>query len=159
MAIDALVQPLRCVALFHGLRPLQITEIARRAERIVYRPGDTIIAEDEEGDAAVLIVSGDAVQISGPEHDGMPIAIEPGSLVGEMAMLVETQHSATVIARGQVRALRITREEMHEQMQNDPAVADHLMHKIAGRLSHLANELRQIDESLASQPDRALALH
>lgn len=158
MAINALVQPLRGVALFQGLRPIQITEIARRAERIVYRPGQTIIAEDQNGDAAVLIVSGDAVQISGPDHDGTPQPVPEGSLVGEMAMLVETQHSATVIARGNVRALRITREELLEQMLEDPEVADHFMHKIAGRLNRIAHELRSVDAILAGTKP-SLALH
>ena len=43
MAIDTLVKPLLRVALFQGLKPLQITEIARLADRIVYRPGEVII--------------------------------------------------------------------------------------------------------------------
>lgn len=158
MAINALVQPLRGVALFHGLKPLQITEIARRAERIVYRPGQTIIAEDQDGDAAVLIVAGDAVQISGPDHDGTPQVVPAGSLVGEMAMLVETQHSSTVIARGNVRALRISREELLEQMLEDPAVADHFMHKIAGRLNKIAHELRSVDAVLGGE-NSSMALH
>lgn len=155
MAIDALVKPLMNVAIFQGLKPLQVTEIARRAERVIYKPGQTIIEEDAEGDAAVLIVSGDAVRISGPECDGTPQEIVQGSLLGEMAMLVETQHSSTVIARGSVRALRITRAELHAQMEEDPAVADHFIGKIAGRLSRLAQELKAIDAILAGSNSRA----
>jgi hypothetical protein len=68
MAIHALVQPLLGVELFNGLKPLQITEILRRADRIVYKPGDVIIKTDDAGDAAVLIIAGDAVRIAGP-HD------------------------------------------------------------------------------------------
>jgi len=164
MAIDALVQPLRRIPLFQGLAPLQITEIARRAERIIYRPGDTIIAEDEDGDAAVLIVSGDAVRVSGPEIGDTPEPITPGSLVAEMAMLVETQHSSTVVARGRVRALRITREELHAQMHLDPAVANHFMDKITGRLTRLAQDIRRVDLALERtttyrEPEPLAALH
>ena len=42
MAIDRLVAPLLRVPLFAGLRPLQITEIARHAERMKFRRGDVI---------------------------------------------------------------------------------------------------------------------
>lgn len=150
MAISSLVQPLRRVAILKDLRPLQITEIARRAERIVYRPGQEIIREDETGTAAVLIVGGDAVRISGPHGVDHPEPVPPGSLVGELAMLVEIQHSSTVIARGQVRALRITREEMLKQMQDDPALAEHFLHQLSLRLHHAADNFRALDERLDS---------
>ncbi|MDX2258719.1 MAG: cyclic nucleotide-binding domain-containing protein [Hyphomicrobiaceae bacterium] len=148
MAIDALVKPLLNVPLFQGLKPLQITEIARRAERVVFKAGDTIIAEDATGDAAILIVAGDAVRTTGPDFDGAPEPVPPGALVGEMAMLVETKHTSTIMARGSVRALRITRSELVAQMEDDPALADHFVQKIAGRLNRLAKELRAIDAAL-----------
>ena len=58
MAIDALVKPLLALPLFQGLSPLQLTEIVRRAERIIYRPGDAIVTENQTGDAAIVIISG-----------------------------------------------------------------------------------------------------
>lgn len=148
MAIDAFVQPLLRVELFQGLKPLQITEIARRADRIVFKPGDVIVAEDTTGDAAILIVQGDAARVSGPGHRGEIEPVEPGSLVGEMAMLVDTVHSSTVVARSSVRALRISRSELHEQMEADPALAEHFVARISGRLGRLAAELRAIDGAL-----------
>jgi len=154
MAIDALVRPLLQVELFRGLRPLQITEIARRADRIVYRPGDVIIAEDAPGDAAVLIVAGEAERIQGPGiSEREPVAA--GSLVGEMAMLIDTTHSSTVVAKGAVRALRIARSELHQQMEADPALAEHFVACISGRLGRLAQHLRDIDSAL--EPDAVAA--
>ena len=149
MAIDALVAPLLRIALFQGLRPLQISEIARRAERIVFKPGQTIVRGDTAADAAYVIVSGDAVRTSGPDAGPEPEPVVPGSLVGEMAMLVETEYSSTVVARTPVRAMRITRAAMLEQMAADPGLADHLVVKIAARLQSLAAELRNIDHCLA----------
>lgn len=149
MAIDALVKPMLPLAIFRGLKPLQITEIARRAERIIYRPGDVIIQEDAVGDAAVLIVSGDAVRVSGPDHTGSPEPVRPGSLIGEMAMLVESVHSSTVIARGNVKALRINRCEIHQQMEEDPTLAEHFMVRITGRLRVVAEELKNAEKAFA----------
>ena len=145
MAIDALAVPLLKIALFQGLRPLQITEIVRRAERIVFRPGQTIVAVGAEADAAYLLVNGDAVRTKGPDIGDQPEPIVVGSLIGEMAMLVETEYSSTIIAQTSVRALRITRAAMYEQMADDAALADHLVAKIAARLKILAGELRAID--------------
>lgn len=148
MAIDQLVRPLLGVELFQGLKPLQITEIARRADRIVFRPGDVIVAEDTTGDAAILIVAGEAARVSGPGVGGDVEPVVPGSLVGEMAMLVDTVHSSTVVARSAVRALRISRAELLEQMEADPALAEHFVACISGRLSKLAADLREVDAAL-----------
>lgn len=153
MAIDALVAPLLRVALFQGLRPLQITEIARRAERIMFRPGQTIVEAGQEGDAAFIVVSGVAERIKGPDMGSQPEAIVVGSLIGEMAMLVDTEYSSTIVAQTAVRALKITRTGMYEQMSRDAGLADHLVAKIAARLQVLAVELRAIDRRLAGEED------
>lgn len=149
MAMDALVKPLLLLPLFQGLRPLQLTEIVRRAGRVIYRPGDIIIEEDQAGDAAIIIVSGDAVRTTGLEPGEAAQPIAEGSMIGELAMLVETIHSATIVARGTVKALRLTRSEMHDLMAEDPQLADHLTQKITSRLQRLAQELREVDRALA----------
>lgn len=153
MAIDALVRPLLDVELFQGLKPLQITEIARRADRIVFKPGDVIVARDTDGDAAILIVAGEAARVAGPGLPGEE-RIAAGSLLGEMAMLIDTVHSSTIVARSAVRALRISREEMHQQMEADPELADHFVARISSRLSKLAAELRAIDHTLVASVHR-----
>ena len=72
-----------------GLRPLQITELARQAERVKFHRGHVITEAGSAGDAAFLIASGAAGRIEPAGSDGEVEPIEPGSLVGEMAMLVE----------------------------------------------------------------------
>lgn len=149
MAIDSFVQPMLKLEIFQGLRPLQITEIARRAYRVVYKPGDFIIREDEDGDAAIVIVSGDAVRIAGPGLAEPAEAVPAGSLLGEMAMLIETRHSSTIVARTTVRALRISREELQAQMAEDAALADHFVQRITVRLSNVLDTLKSIDAMVA----------
>jgi hypothetical protein len=48
-----------------------------------------------------------------------------------------------------VRALRITRSDLHEQMAEDAALAHHFVSRIASRLHVMADDLRQIDGSLS----------
>jgi CRP-like cAMP-binding protein len=148
MAIDALVAPLLRVRLFQGLTPLQLSEIARRAERMMYRPGDFLSVAGQPADAAILIVSGASERIV----EAVPAQaepVEPGSLIGEMAMFVDHVYGSTVRATGPVKALRLTRAAMHDHMLADQAMTDHLVSKVAGRLNSVANDLRQIDAMLA----------
>lgn len=153
MAIESIVDAVRQIALFQGLRPSQVSEIVRRAERVLFKPGDTIIREGETGDAAYLIVSGSAVRTAGPVNS-QPEELEAGTLIGEMAMLVETEFSSTVVCREQVKALKITRSGLLEQMSLDPSLADHILEKLAERLRQLANQLRQIEKILGSSNEQ-----
>ena len=157
MAIDQLSRHLVRLEVFQGLKPLQITEIARRAERIVYKPGQALISCGEQGDAAVLIVGGKAARTVGPgAGESTNEAIETGALLGEMAMLIETEHTSTIVAVEPVRALRITRRDMLEMMTDEPELADHFVHTIASRLNRLAAELRAIDAVLAGNDQETI---
>ncbi len=149
MAIDRLVAPLLRVPLFAGLRPLQLTEIARQAERMKFRRGDFITRAGEAGDGAYLIVSGPAERVVHAGFAGAVEPIEPGSIVGEMAMLVEHEYRATVVARDRVLCLKITRAALHEQMREDAVLARHFERRIRERLSRVADDLRRIDGILA----------
>ncbi len=144
MAIDPLVAPLLRVELFQGLKPLQITEIARTAERMVFREGDKITVAGTPGDAAYVVVAGACEWVANLEATvGEPVEI--GSMIGEMAMFIEHTYGATVVARGQVRCLKINRETMHQLMLDDRALAQHLTQKIALRLHRVGQELRDLD--------------
>ncbi|MBN9247232.1 MAG: cyclic nucleotide-binding domain-containing protein [Hyphomicrobium sp.] len=165
MAIDALVKPLLALPLFKGLTPLQLTEIVRCAERIIYRPGDVIIAEDEASDAAIVIVSGNSIRINdngdAPQKSGGETLPE-GVMIAELAMFIEIVHATTVIAQGQVKALRLTRQKMHEMMEADANLAQHFSSCIVTRLKLLAKDVKAVDTLIgavttAPQPPPARA--
>lgn len=150
MSISVLARQLMSQEIFRGLSPLQLTEIVRQSERIVYGPGETIVEAGTVGDAAVLIVAGDAVRFLDDEPAaGLNAqAIGAGSLLSELAMLVEHEHGTTVVAHTTVRALRITRAGLHAQMLDDPDLAGHFVDRITERLNRVADELRRIDHAL-----------
>lgn len=148
MAIDALVKPLLALPLFQGLSPLQLTEIVRRAERIIYRPGDAIVVENQPSDAAIIIISGNCIRV---DDNGDPSArsggevLPEGVMIAEIAMLVDLVHTMTVIAQGPVKALRLTRQRMANLMEEDASLAQHFSAHIIARLKLLAKDLKAID--------------
>jgi CRP-like cAMP-binding protein len=149
MTTDLIVRALARLPLFKGLTLVQLDEIARRAEHVLYHPGAVIMEENSEGHAAIVIIAGEAARVSGPELKSRLEPVPPGSLLGETAMLIEATFGSTVVARSHVRALRISRDELHAQMRADPLIADRLVQNIAQRLTRLADELRRVDEVLA----------
>jgi len=159
MSANVLARSVRQIELFQGLSPLQITEVARRAERKIFRPGEAIITAGSPADCAVLVVSGDAKRVRGPDLEDVDEPLPVGTLLGEMAMLIETEHTSTVVAVSSVRALCITRAELQAQMGEDPALAEHFVGRISERLAALAAEMREIEGALATQRQGLVASH
>ena len=155
MASDTFIGPLLRVPLFQGLSQPQLALIARRAERVMFRIGQTMIKAGEPGDGAFVLIVG-----TGERRDsGVPEAgvVETGSLVGEMSMLIDTDYSTTVVAKTAIRALKITRAALHGQMQADPELAAHFVAKIAARLHDFTDELRRIEGGLGADQTSELA--
>lgn len=162
MSISVLARQLMSQELFRGLSPLQLTEIVRQSERVVYRPGQSIVEAGKQGDAAVVIIAGDAVRFregDGDHGGAQAYPLTVGSILSELAMLVDHEHGATVVAHTTVRALRITREALKAQMLEDPRLADHFVDRISARLRQIVEELRQVDQSLSGEDVEATVNH
>jgi CRP/FNR family transcriptional regulator, cyclic AMP receptor protein len=147
-SLSTLVAPLLRVPIFSGLPLQQIQGIARRAERMTFRSGETITRQGEPGGGAYLLVSGVAECVAADGIATADAVIEPGSLIGELAMLVEHTYGTTVVARERVLCLKIMRFAMHNQMLTEPSLAEHLSRKITARLAQMAEDLRHIDRTL-----------
>lgn len=147
---QSVLGPLLRVPLFAKLKPLQITELARQAERVRFRAGAVIAKAGEPMDGAYLIVSGAAEQ-KAPGVLAAPERVEEGALVAELAMFIEYVPATTVAASERVHCLKLTRAAMREQMMADPALARHFEGLFVERLRKTAAELRAIDQMLSDE--------
>jgi CRP/FNR family transcriptional regulator, cyclic AMP receptor protein len=158
MASNRIVEALQLAAIFQGLAPPQLADLARHAERIKFAAGDYITRAGDAGDGAYLLVSGAAERLPEPGLEEAPDAVQPGSLVGQLAMLVDHVYGSTVIARERVFCLKVTRAGVHAQMTADPALARHFERHVTQRLLGVARQLREIDSLLqARRPGIALS--
>lgn len=148
--LDQKIELLQQVPLFAGLSEDLLGAVADSGRKVFFEAGEKIIAEGETGNAAYLIMTGKA---------GCPRLVEggqaftedlwPGTLVGELGMLVETVHSATVTAQERLRALAFDRDVFRSVMEAHPELAQHISEKLLVRLHGLAAEIRKVDERLA----------
>lgn len=150
MALDVIAGRLMCLDVFRGLGAAQIERIAQDAERMLFRDGQRIIRAGDDGDGAIVLIAGGARILADPESGIEERAVEPGSLLGEPAMLSEHQFRITAVASGDVRAVHLARSVLRMQMVEDPSLADHFHARLANRLQRVAVELRLIDERLAA---------
>jgi CRP-like cAMP-binding protein len=83
----------------------------------------------EPGDFMALVVEGTAVI----ERGGRRVPVAPGELVGEIAVLDGGPRTAAVLADGHVRCLEVTRADLLQTLERDPAVAGALIAILASR--------------------------
>jgi len=68
-----------------------------------------------------VLVEGEAVRVSGPELSGRAEPVQVGSLLAELGMFIETQHSSTIVARTAVNAMRAA-AALNPQSYTDPTL-------------------------------------
>ena len=146
--LDQKIELLQQVPLFLGLPEDLLSAIADSGQKTFFEAGDKLVAEGEAGTTAYLIMTGKA---GCPRIDAGETLVEdlwPGTLVGELGMLVETVHNVTVTAQERLRALAFHREAFRTVMEAHPELAQHISEKLLVRLHGLAAELRRIDGKL-----------
>jgi len=151
MASIKIVESLQQVAIFQGLEPSQLDELAHHTERIKFGPGDFITRAGELGGGAYLLVSGVAECLAEPGLEDAPEVVPPGSFIGQLAMLIEHAYGSTVVARERAYCLKITRAGIQAQMVRDPALAQHFERHVTQHLHAVARQLREIDSLLQAR--------
>jgi CRP/FNR family transcriptional regulator, cyclic AMP receptor protein len=146
MELEPSIELLGRVPIFQGLSAAQLTRIAKHGQEVPFECGQTVLKAGDRGNAAYLILGGFVT----PEEafaSWFPNEILGyGTFLGEMAMLVETTFTITIIARWDVRALALPRRTMYALMEDDPAIAHHFAGKMAARLQTLADDMRRAEE-------------
>jgi CRP-like cAMP-binding protein len=91
----------------------------------------TLFNEGEQGDLMYVLISGTAaIIVNGREIE----TAEPGTVIGEMAMIDDARRSATVIAKEDCTLLPIGRDRFNFLIQQTPNFALHIMQVISERL-------------------------
>ena len=147
--LDQKIELLQQVPLFSELSEDLLSAIAGCGQKTFFEAGEQLLTEGQAGSTSYLIMTGKA---GCPRIEGSDTLVEdlwPGTLVGELGMLVETVHNVTVTAQERLRALAFHRDAFRAVMEAHPALAQHISEKLLVRLHGLAAEIRKIDGKLA----------
>jgi CRP-like cAMP-binding protein len=147
--LDRKIELLQQAPLFAGLPATLLEVIASAGEKRYFEAGQDLITQGEQGNAAFLILSGKAGCLRSVRGETLLEDLWPGTLVGELGMLIETVHAVTVTASERLRALAIARDAFRRIMEEYPEVAKHISDKLVMRLHGLAAQLREVDSRLA----------
>ena len=107
-----------------------------------YGDGEIICRQGDKGDHMFVIQAGRAVVVR--EDDGVEVEVgelKAGDVFGEMAIFERQARSATVRARGDVRALTLDKRAFLRQTHEDPSFAFRLLQTMSHRIRALDAEL------------------
>ncbi len=147
--LDQKIELLQRVPLFAGLPLEKLEAIAAAGEKRYFEAGEHLIKEGAAGDTAFLIITGKASCTKIEKGQTFVEDLWPGTLAGELGMLVETVHTVTVTASERLRALAIQRDAFRTAMEEHPEIAHHISQQLLKRLHSLAVDLRKVDSKLA----------
>ncbi len=112
MANKAVMDSLLSNPFFADLDPEMVAELAAHGTMRDFAAGEVILREGETGDAAYIVDSG-TVAI-GMRVRGSQVVVaerDAGAFLGEISLLSDVPHTATVTAKTDVQALRISRAD------------------------------------------------
>ncbi len=145
---------LRSVYFLRNLQDSDLELVAERCSEQQFAPGETIFREGDRGERFYIILSGDVeIWKRDPQLGEQLLAIQgPGEMFGEIALVDDLSRSATVMARGPVRALYLTRERLDEVLDASSSVGRSLLRSLASMVResnrHYLEDLRARNRKL-----------
>ncbi|MEM8742786.1 MAG: cyclic nucleotide-binding domain-containing protein [Pseudomonadota bacterium] len=128
--------------LFRGVDQAQLKLLALMAEARTFHDGEDLMIQGHEGDAAFVLLEGKAaviIAIGGRETTVAQLG--QNDIVGEMALLTDSPRTATVRAKGTVRALRVDRSGLLRLLAEFPTMTLELLRVMTTRLERTTQEL------------------
>ncbi|WP_374015464.1 ABC transporter transmembrane domain-containing protein [Phaeobacter sp. A36a-5a] len=121
--------------------------------------GDYVFRFGESGDAVFLCLTGTA-ELYWPDRtpETTPISrVEPGRLIGDLAVILRDTRQLDLIAVEDCRFLRIGAEEYRAVIEADAGVAVQLLETVSRHLVQVAGVVRAADQNVAGSQAPAVA--
>jgi CRP-like cAMP-binding protein len=104
----------------------------------IYEDGDYIIRQGEIGDCMYVIQEGDVEVFLQDGDEEIPLSVKgEKEFIGEMALFDRDVRSASVRAKGRVRALTIDKKNLLRHIHHDPSMAFRLLETMSFRIREL----------------------
>jgi CRP-like cAMP-binding protein len=143
--------------MFANMDASQLKLLSFASERVSFMEGDRFIQQDEFGDTAYLIISGDAEVLAEAGGKEIPLgAVGVHQVVGDIALLHSGKRTATVRARTPMVCLKLTRDVFFHLVRENPDFALSVMRDLAKRLERSSRVMRTaIDERASADPSKS----
>ena len=128
---DGVVDLLSRVPLFADLGRREIESIANSMKPRTFAAGEAVAREGESGVGFFVIERGEATVTVGGNEVGR---LRPGDYFGEIALIADTDRTATVTADSELRCYGLTRWEFRPLVETNAQVAWKLLEAVAKKV-------------------------
>jgi CRP-like cAMP-binding protein len=144
MSIAKDVEVLKGIPLFAKIDPAKLKLLAFTSEYLQFVAGDELCGQGDPGDAAYIILSGEAdVLVDTPRGRLKVATLHRNDIIGEIAILCDVPRTATVVAASELETLRISKENFFQLVTQFPQIGIEVMAELASRLHDTTQALTQ----------------
>jgi CRP-like cAMP-binding protein len=142
MSLDRDIALFARVPLFEGLAADHLRLLAFSAVRLELKGGSVLFEKGASAKSGYVVARGAIELIEGTGDKRRVVALCPaGTLIGEMALFVETKRPATAVALGETQIIELGGAAVMRMVREYPQVAERLYALLAGRLAGTVSEL------------------
>ena len=138
MSIDDDVALLERVPTLHLLGTAALRMLAIGSEQRDVARGARLFSTGDDADGGFIVQRG-AFRIE--DGGGAEIIAGPGTLIGELALVVAMQRPSTALALEHSSVIRVARSLFQRVLESDPAAARRLRDEFANRTSQIASDI------------------
>lgn len=138
MSIEDDVALLERVPTLRLLGNAALRTLAIGCEQRNFERGKMLFQAGDEADAEFVVQRG-AFRIS--DGGGAELVVGPGTLIGELALVVAMSRPSTAVALEHSSVIRIARSLFQRVLESDPAAALQLRDEFANRTSQIASDI------------------
>jgi CRP-like cAMP-binding protein len=136
------VDVLRNIPMFAKVDPARLKLLAFTSDRLRYTAGDQLFHEGDDGDAAYVILDGEADILVDTDEGQVKVAtLGKNDIIGEIAILCDVPRTATVVAHGNLEILRVSKEGFFHLVTQFPQVGIEVMSALAAKLHRTTQAL------------------
>lgn len=146
MSLEEEVKLLRNIPLFQNIEASKLKLLAFTSERLRFAAGDQLFKQGDMGDAAYIVISGEAdVVVESRERRAESIVATLGTnaIIGEIAILCDVPRTATVRAKTELTALKISKDVFFRLVMDFPQMAVEIMRELGARLERTTQMLNE----------------
>jgi CRP-like cAMP-binding protein len=112
------------------------------SEELRFGVGDIVFQRGERSDGGYVITSGQITLYQDEANTAEILVAGPGFLLGELALISDTERAVTAIATEATSILRISRGSFKRVLQEYPSSAERLRLKVSYRLAAFLGDLK-----------------
>jgi len=151
MTLERDIDLLKNVPFFDGIPPEPMKLIAFSADARDYADKTRLFSAGDDAEGGLVVIEGRIDLVD--ERQDPPRVVErlgPGSLIGELALIVDTLRPTAAVSVGRSRVLAVRRSLFRRMLGEYPEIAVTLRDRIVERLTTLSPEIERVARHMAA---------